>query len=51
MKIRTNPETEVPEVQVKEDEWRSIEEVHKEASGEDKTLRTYILEHYGKVIE
>ena len=51
MKIRTNPDTEVPEVQVDEDVWRPIDEVAEEASREDKTVRGYLMEHYGRVID
>ena len=51
MIIRTNPDSGVAEIQVDEDVWRPVEEVANEASDDNKTLRTYLLEKYGRVIE
>ena len=51
MNIRTNPDTGVAEIQVGEDEWRPIEEVALEATEANKSLRTFIQEKYGRVIE
>ena len=51
MNIRTNPDTDVAEVQVGEDEWISIEEAMEHARVENKSLRTYIVEKYGRVFE
>jgi hypothetical protein len=49
MNIRTN--VDVVEIQVDEDEWRPIEDISLEASNADRSVRVYILERYGKVID
>lgn len=51
MNIRVNPTSGIAEIQVDEDEWRPVEDVAADASKENKSLRNYILEHYGRVIE
>lgn len=49
MNLRLNTETGKAEIQVGEDEWVNAEEAMLQATKENKSLRTYIEEQYGRV--
>lgn len=49
MNIRIDPDTGEAQIQIGEDEWVSIEDLSHMAG--ERSLRTYLLERYGKVYE
>ena len=46
MKIRTNPDTDVAEVQVGLDQWINVDEAVRRAADSGLTLRKYLIEQY-----
>ena len=51
MNTRINPDSGIAEIQVDDDMWRSVEDVVIEAGRKDQSLRTYLQEEYGRIIE